>query len=95
MSNGQDQLYALKFPFKDPKFIFFTDFDGTITLKDSNDFMVGRIQQIEIVGTIDNSDRQTTSALEVTSVDKATEMYSKAGTLSGRSPLNIILKTRD
>jgi 2-hydroxy-3-keto-5-methylthiopentenyl-1-phosphate phosphatase len=27
-------------PFKDPKFIFFTDFDGTITLQDSNDFMV-------------------------------------------------------
>jgi len=23
-----------------PKFIFFTDFDGTITLFDSNDFMV-------------------------------------------------------
>ena len=34
-------LKALRFPFKDPKFIFFTDFDGTITLKDSNDFMVG------------------------------------------------------
>jgi hypothetical protein len=33
-------LKALRFPFKDPKFIFFTDFDGTITLKDSNDFMV-------------------------------------------------------
>ena len=32
-------LKALRFPFKDPKFIFFTDFDGTITLKDSNDFM--------------------------------------------------------
>lgn len=33
-------LKALRFPFKDPKFIFFTDFDGTITLKDSNDYMV-------------------------------------------------------
>jgi 2-hydroxy-3-keto-5-methylthiopentenyl-1-phosphate phosphatase len=36
-------LKALRFPFKDPKFIFFTDFDGTITLKDSNDFMVSRL----------------------------------------------------
>jgi hypothetical protein len=35
------KLTALEFPFKDPKFIFFTDFDGTITMKDSNDFMVG------------------------------------------------------
>lgn len=33
-------LKALQWPFKDPKFIFFTDFDGTITLKDSNDYMV-------------------------------------------------------
>lgn len=32
-------LGALEFPFKDPKFIFFTDFDGTITLKDSNDYL--------------------------------------------------------
>lgn len=40
MASGADQLYALKYPFKDPKFIFFTDFDGTITLKDSNDYMV-------------------------------------------------------
>lgn len=37
-------LKALEFPFKDPKFIFFTDFDGTITLKDSNDFMVSKNQ---------------------------------------------------
>ncbi|KAM0716024.1 hypothetical protein Q7P37_008538 [Cladosporium fusiforme] len=36
-------LKALRFPFKDPKFIFFTDFDGTITLKDSNDFMTDTI----------------------------------------------------
>ena len=35
-----NELKAMSFPFKDPKFIFFTDFDGTITLKDSNDFMV-------------------------------------------------------
>lgn len=27
----------------DPKFIFFTDFDGTITLQDSNDFMTDNI----------------------------------------------------
>jgi len=38
MSN--DELKALSWPFKDPKFIFFTDFDGTITLQDSNDYMV-------------------------------------------------------
>ncbi|KAL1588067.1 hypothetical protein WHR41_03162 [Cladosporium halotolerans] len=36
-------LKALRFPFKDPKFIFFTDFDGTITLKDSNDYMTDTI----------------------------------------------------
>lgn len=35
-------LVAMNWPFKDPKFIFFTDFDGTITLKDSNDYMVWR-----------------------------------------------------
>jgi hypothetical protein len=34
------ELPAMNKPFKDPKFIFFTDFDGTITLQDSNDFMV-------------------------------------------------------
>ena len=34
-------LPAMNSPFRNPKFIFFTDFDGTITLKDSNDFMVG------------------------------------------------------
>jgi hypothetical protein len=34
------ELPAMNEPFKNPKFIFFTDFDGTITLKDSNDFMV-------------------------------------------------------
>lgn len=33
-------LPAVHTPFENPKFIFFTDFDGTITLKDSNDFMV-------------------------------------------------------
>ncbi|PIA89040.1 putative phosphatase [Cercospora beticola] len=43
MASGADQLYALKYPFKDPKFIFFTDFDGTITLKDSNDYMTDNI----------------------------------------------------
>lgn len=40
MATQEDQFRALKFPFKDPKFIFFTDFDGTITLQDSNDYMV-------------------------------------------------------
>ena len=34
------KLKAMNWPFKNPKFMFFTDFDGTITLKDSNDFMV-------------------------------------------------------
>lgn len=33
-------LPAMNSPFKNPKFIFFTDFDGTITLQDSNDYMV-------------------------------------------------------
>jgi hypothetical protein len=37
---AKTDLPALSFPFKDPKFIFFTDFDGTITLQDSNDYMV-------------------------------------------------------
>jgi len=40
------KLTALEFPFKDPKFIFFTDFDGTITMKDSNDFMVSLCSMI-------------------------------------------------
>jgi hypothetical protein len=34
------ELPAMNTPFKNPKFIFFTDFDGTITLQDSNDYMV-------------------------------------------------------
>lgn len=34
------QLPALK---NSPKYIFFTDFDGTITLQDSNDFMTDNI----------------------------------------------------
>merc|ERR1712000_517034 len=34
---------SLEWPFKDPKFIFFTDFDGTITLQDSNDYMTDTI----------------------------------------------------
>jgi len=37
------ELPAMNKPFKDPKFIFFTDFDGTITLQDSNDFMTDNI----------------------------------------------------
>ncbi|EMC91684.1 hypothetical protein BAUCODRAFT_152078 [Baudoinia panamericana UAMH 10762] len=38
-----DDLKALHYPFENPKFIFFTDFDGTITLQDSNDFMTDNI----------------------------------------------------
>lgn len=41
---ASSELTAMNWPFKDPKYIFFTDFDGTITLKDSNDFMVRREQ---------------------------------------------------
>jgi len=37
------ELKAMNWPFKNPKYIFFTDFDGTITLKDSNDFMTDNI----------------------------------------------------
>lgn len=37
---GSMELKAMQWPFTNPKYIFFTDFDGTITLKDSNDFMV-------------------------------------------------------
>nr|POE98766.1 putative phosphatase [Quercus suber] len=33
-------LPAMHKPFENPKFIFFTDFDGTITLQDSNDYMI-------------------------------------------------------
>ncbi|EME78627.1 uncharacterized protein MYCFIDRAFT_56876 [Pseudocercospora fijiensis CIRAD86] len=40
---GTEELTALTFPFKNPKFIFFTDFDGTITLQDSNDYMTDTI----------------------------------------------------
>lgn len=42
-------LNALEWPFKDPKFIFFTDFDGTITLQDSNDFMVSTSAIVDCV----------------------------------------------
>ncbi|KAF2771450.1 hypothetical protein EJ03DRAFT_372798 [Teratosphaeria nubilosa] len=37
------ELKAMNQPFKNPKFIFFTDFDGTITLQDSNDYMTDNI----------------------------------------------------
>ncbi|WPH04440.1 putative phosphatase [Acrodontium crateriforme] len=37
------ELPAMNTPFKNPKFIFFTDFDGTITLQDSNDYMTDNI----------------------------------------------------
>jgi len=43
MASTNNDLKALTWPFKDPKFIFFTDFDGTITLKDSNDFLTDNI----------------------------------------------------
>ncbi|KAK4544909.1 hypothetical protein LTR36_003814 [Oleoguttula mirabilis] len=39
----RSDLPALHTPFENPKFIFFTDFDGTITLQDSNDFMTDNI----------------------------------------------------
>ncbi len=39
MADNED-LRAMQWPFKDPKYIFFTDFDGTITLNDSNDWLV-------------------------------------------------------
>lgn len=38
--NGNSELSAMK---SNPKFIFFTDFDGTITLQDSNDYMTDNI----------------------------------------------------
>ncbi|TKA66655.1 hypothetical protein B0A55_08052 [Friedmanniomyces simplex] len=45
MSTGSapDELRAMHWPVENPKFIFFTDFDGTITLQDSNDFMTDNI----------------------------------------------------
>jgi len=43
---GTEKLTALEFPFKNPKFIFFTDFDGTIRLQDSNDFMVSEDETV-------------------------------------------------
>jgi 2-hydroxy-3-keto-5-methylthiopentenyl-1-phosphate phosphatase len=80
-------LKALRFPFKDPKFIFFTDFDGTITLKDSNDFMVSVIIDVSRTkGNIELNDhnRQTPLAMEPRSVRLATKMFSKARRLSGK-----------
>jgi 2,3-diketo-5-methylthio-1-phosphopentane phosphatase len=38
--NGDSELSALK---TNPEYIFFTDFDGTITLQDSNDYMTDHI----------------------------------------------------
>ncbi|KAI7048038.1 hypothetical protein KC352_g45994, partial [Hortaea werneckii] len=40
---SESDFKSLEWPFKDPKFIFFTDFDGTITLQDSNDYMTDTI----------------------------------------------------
>jgi hypothetical protein len=81
-------LKALRFPFKDPKFIFFTDFDGTITLKDSNDYMVSKswsnrfqVRQEILTG----HDRQTPSATAARSVRQATRMCSRARRPSGKS----------
>ena len=54
------ELTAMNWPFKNPKYIFFTDFDGTITLKDSNDFMVRGTDRIGNTCTIDRQARQTT-----------------------------------
>ncbi|KAK3678053.1 hypothetical protein LTR78_002148 [Recurvomyces mirabilis] len=50
-----DELKALSWPFPNPKYIFFTDFDGTITLQDSNDYMVRKFQK---PGSMDEVDRQ-------------------------------------
>jgi len=38
--NGNSELPAMK---TNPKYIFFTDFDGTITLQDSNDYMTDNL----------------------------------------------------
>ncbi|KAI4961776.1 hypothetical protein J4E86_000805 [Alternaria arbusti] len=43
MGSAQIDLAQLPAMKSDPKFIFFTDFDGTITLQDSNDFMTDNI----------------------------------------------------
>ena len=40
---GSTELTALHTPFKNPKYIFFTDFDGTITMKDSNDLLMDNL----------------------------------------------------
>ncbi|KAK0345099.1 hypothetical protein LTR91_013785 [Friedmanniomyces endolithicus] len=42
-SSAHDELKAMHWPVENPKFIFFTDFDGTITLQDSNDYMTDNI----------------------------------------------------
>ncbi|KAK0259308.1 hypothetical protein LTR91_006037 [Friedmanniomyces endolithicus] len=42
-TGAHDELKAMHWPFESPKFIFFTDFDGTITLQDSNDYMTDNI----------------------------------------------------
>lgn len=39
-TNGTTNLSAMK---PNPKYVFFTDFDGTITLQDSNDYMTDNI----------------------------------------------------
>ena len=54
------ELKAMNWPFKNPKYIFFTDFDGTITLKDSNDFMVCYSMLCCSMGVVDRQARQTT-----------------------------------
>jgi hypothetical protein len=80
------ELPAMNKPFKNPKFIFFTDFDGTITLQDSNDYMVGLLGQSYFQRiSVDRPFRQTTSGSVVRSVGKATKMCSKAPNHSGAS----------
>jgi len=53
-----DELKAMHWPIENPKFIFFTDFDGTITLQDSNDFMVWQMA-LAIESVVDRHARQT------------------------------------
>ena len=80
-------LKALRFPFKDPKFIFFTDFDGTITLKDSNDFMVSScLSQHGLISKnkSTNQYRPTTLVSVPSCASRATRMSSRAGRLSGK-----------
>ena len=58
--DSTSDLKAMNWPFKNPKYIFFTDFDGTITLKDSNDMMVCKPRHALPTSVVDRQARQTT-----------------------------------